>query len=186
MRFSPTRFSDAWLIEPERLEDDRGYFARTWCQGEFAEHGIRSELVQCSVSFNKSRGTLRGMHFQASPHPEAKLVRCTQGRIFDVIVDVRTGSSTFGLWEGFELSAANGHALYIPEGFAHGFQTLEPNSEVFYQMNERYHPESARAFHHADPSVAILWPIPVTVISEKDDANLNLDSVIDNPSSLKV
>ena len=168
MKFLPTTFDIAWLIEPERQEDERGFFARTWCQREFEDHGLNPGLVQCSVSFNKRQGTLRGMHFQTAPFEEAKLVRCTLGRILDVIVDVRSDSESFGVWQGFELSAAARNSLYIPEGFAHGFQTLEPNSEVLYQMSESFHPESAIAFHHADPDVAIDWPLPVEVISDRD------------------
>ena len=168
MQFFSTKFDTAWLIEPERHEDERGFFARTWCQREFEDRGLNPDLVQCSVSFNNCRATLRGMHFQAAPFEEAKLVRCTQGRIFDVIVDVRSDSETFGVWQGFELSAAARNSLYIPEGFAHGFQTLEPNSEVLYQMSEFFHPKAAMAFHHADLDVAIEWPIPVEVISDRD------------------
>ena len=168
MRFLPTKFESAWLIEPERHEDERGFFARTWCQREFEQHGLDPNLVQCSVSFNHNEGTLRGMHFQAAPHEEAKLVRCTQGSIFDVVVDVRPDSATFGEWQSFELSAKRRNSLYIPEGFAHGFQTLEPDSEVLYQMSEFFHPESARTFHFADPDVGIAWPLPVEMISDKD------------------
>lgn len=175
MKFVPTKFENAWLIEPDRHEDERGFFARTWCQREFEERGLTADLVQCSVSFNKARGTLRGMHFQAAPNEEAKLVRCTQGSIFDVIVDVRRQSPTFGEWQSFELSSKNRNALLIPEGFAHGFQTLAPDSELLYQMSEFFHPESARAFHFADPAVGIDWPLPVAAISEKDQSNSPLD-----------
>ena len=168
MIFQSTDFDDAWLIKPEQLEDERGFFARTWCKEEFRDHGLSPELVQCSVSFNRRRGTLRGMHYQAAPHQEAKLVRCTCGTIFDVIVDVREGSNTFGHWQGFRLSSENRESLYIPEGFAHGFQTLTNDAEVLYQMNQFHHAESARGFHHADPKVAIDWPIAITVVSGAD------------------
>lgn len=168
MKFVPTKFDSAWLIEPDRHEDERGFFARTWCQREFEDRGLNAGLVQCSVSFNTASGTLRGMHFQATPHEEAKLVRCTRGSIFDVIVDVRRQSPTFGQWQGFELSAVNHRTLYIPEGFAHGFQTLEADTEVSYQMSEFFHPESACGFHHADSQIGIQWPLPVEVISQKD------------------
>jgi dTDP-4-dehydrorhamnose 3,5-epimerase len=168
MNFLPTKFENAWLIEPDRHEDERGFFARTWCQREFEERGLNPDLVQCSVSFNRKRGTLRGMHFQAAPHEEAKLVRCTQGIIFDVIVDVRTQSSTFGEWQSFELSSANHRSLYIPGGFAHGFQTLAPDSEILYQMSEFFHPESTCGFHHADRRTEISWPLSVEAISPKD------------------
>jgi dTDP-4-dehydrorhamnose 3,5-epimerase len=168
LHFVPTKFENAWLIEPERHEDARGFFARTWCQREFAEHGLNPNLVQCSSSFNLAAGTLRGMHFQTAPYEEAKLVRCTQGSIFDVIVDVRQDSPTFGVWQGFELSSANRHSIYIPEGFAHGFQTLTPDSEILYQMSEFFHADAAKAFHHADPQVGIKWPVPVSIISDRD------------------
>ena len=151
MFFLPTHFDAAWLLKPDRREDERGFFARTWCVDEFAVHGLSTQFVQCSVSFNRKRGTLRGMHYQTSPHEEAKLVRCTRGAIFDVIVDIRQGSKTFGQWQGFELTADNGESLYIPEGFAHGFQTLREDTEVFYQMTQLHHPISARGFHYADP-----------------------------------
>ncbi|MFP6764823.1 MAG: dTDP-4-dehydrorhamnose 3,5-epimerase [Planctomycetaceae bacterium] len=168
MKFLPTKFHSAWLIEPDGHEDERGFFARTWCQREFEQRGLNADLVQCSISFNRVRGTLRGMHFQAAPHEEAKLVRCTQGSIFDVIVDVRRESPTCGDWQSFELSSKNRKSLLIPEGFAHGFQTLEPDSEILYQMSEFYHPGSARGFHHADPQIRVSWPLHVEAISQKD------------------
>ncbi|MEZ6060314.1 MAG: dTDP-4-dehydrorhamnose 3,5-epimerase [Planctomycetaceae bacterium] len=170
MRFVPTRFEGAWLLEPVRHADNRGWFARTWCHNEFQDHGLPTSFVQCSVSFNVLRGTLRGMHFQSAPHEEAKLVRCTRGVIFDVIVDIRPQSPVYGQWQAFELTADNGHAVYIPGGFAHGFQTLTDNSEVSYQMTEFYHPQSAAGFHHADSSVQIHWPCEVTRISEADQS----------------
>lgn len=178
MKLLPTKFDSAWLIEPDRHNDERGFFARTWCQREFEEHGLNANLVQCSVSFSITKGTLRGMHFQVAPHQEAKLVRCTQGRIFDVIVDVRPDSDTFGTWQSFELSAERRNSLFIPEGFAHGFQTLEPDSEVFYQMSEFFDSASARTFHHSDPSVGIKWPLPVEVISAKDLSSGPLEDTI--------
>ncbi len=168
MQFIPTRFQDAWLVEPERRNDDRGFFARTWCQREFEQRGLNPSLVQCSVSFNHRAGTLRGMHYQTDPYQEAKLVRCTQGRIYDVIVDLRERSKTFGKWQGFELSAQNRRSLYIPEGFAHGFQTIDPDTEVLYQMSEFFFDESARGFHHADPAIGIEWPLEVNSISDSD------------------
>mgnify|MGYP003663039042 CR=1 FL=1 len=168
MEFVPTDFDTAWLIRPQRYEDERGFFTRTWCQETFKTQGLSDGLVQCSTSYNRKRGTLRGMHYQVSPHQEAKLVRCTRGAIFDVIVDVRDGSRTYGQWRGFELSAENGESLYIPEGFAHGFQTLRNDTEVFYQMNQVYHADSARGFHYADSDVAIRWPLEVSVISDAD------------------
>jgi len=168
VKFIPTSLAGAHIIEPERLADERGYFARTFCRDEFSAHGLTPDLVQCNVSFNQKKGTLRGMHYQAKPHEEAKLVRCTLGSIFDAIIDIRTGSSTFGQWFAAELSVANGRMLYVPEGFAHGFQTLEDDSEVFYQMSEKYFPESACGIRWNDPAVAIRWPLPDPIISRRD------------------
>jgi dTDP-4-dehydrorhamnose 3,5-epimerase len=168
VRFQETELPGAFVIEPERIEDDRGFFARTWCIREFADHGLSTDLVQCNVSYNARKGTLRGMHYQVAPHAEVKLVRCTRGSILDVIVDVRPESPTFHRSVGVELSARNGRMLYIPQGFAHGFQTLEDGSEVFYQMSTFYHPESARGLRWDDPAVGIEWPLDVQVIAEKD------------------
>ena len=168
MIFKPAKLEGAYLIEPERFEDQRGFFARTWCRKEFRTHGLNPDLVQCSISFNTRRGTLRGMHYQAPPHEEAKLVRCTRGAVYDVAVDLRGGSATFKQWAAFELTAENRNMLYIPEGCAHGFQTLQDDTEVFYQMSEFYHPESARAVRWDDPALSIEWPVSVSVISETD------------------
>ena len=158
MIFTETKLAGAFVIEPERVEDERGFFARTWCVREFEERGLNTRLVQCNISFNKQKGTLRGMHFQIEPHAETKLVRCTMGAMYDVIVDVRPDSPTLGRWVAVELSADNRKMLYIPEGFAHGFQTLVDNTEVFYQMAEFYHPESARGLRWDDPVLGIAWP----------------------------
>jgi dTDP-4-dehydrorhamnose 3,5-epimerase len=168
MRFTETTIQDTWLIEPERHTDERGHFARTWCVNEFKERNLNSDLVQCNVSFNQRAGTLRGMHFQAAPAEEAKLVRCTRGRIYDVVADVRPDSPTFMKWQAFDLSAKNQSALYIPEGCAHGFQALLDDTEVFYQMSEFFQPEFASGFHHADREIGIAWPMTITMISEKD------------------
>ncbi len=168
MRFIPTPIVGAYLVEPELIEDERGFFARTYCREEFIAHGLNPNLPQCNISFNKAQGTLRGMHYQAAPHAEAKLVRCTQGAIYDVIVDLRPESTTFKHWHAVELSAASHHALYIPEGLAHGFQTLQPATEVFYQMCQSYHPESAKGLRWNDPVFAIDWPLPNPVISKRD------------------
>ena len=170
MIFRPTRFLGVWLVEIEPHQDERGHFARTWCRREFAERGLDTELAQASVSFNRERGTVRGMHFQRPPHEEAKLVRCTRGAIYDVALDLRPGSPTRGEWQGFELSAANAAALYIPKGLAHGFQTLEPDSEVFYQISEFYAPDAAAGLRFDDPEFRIAWPLPVAAISAKDRA----------------
>jgi len=168
MLFTETKLKGAFTIEPEFLEDERGFFARTWCQEEFAAHGINCQFVQCNVSFNKKRGTLRGMHYQVKPHEEAKLVRCTMGALYDVILDLRPDSTTFRQWIAVELTAENRLMLYIPEGLAHGFQTLEDNTEVFYQMSEFYHPECARGVRYDDRAFAIEWVLPVTIVSDKD------------------
>lgn len=170
MKFIATELGGACVIEPERLEDERGFFARTFCKDEFAAHGLRATFVQCSVSFNARQGTLRGMHFQEKPHEEAKLVRCTQGAIFDVIIDIRKSSPTFMRWVATELTAENHRMLYVPEGFAHGFQTLADDSEVFYQMSEIHRPESARGIRWNDPAFAIRWRLDSPVVSARDAA----------------
>ncbi len=170
MIFHETALPGAWVIEPERFADERGFFARTFCREELAAHGLESEVAQCSVSYNRRRGTLRGMHYQAAPGEEAKLVRCTRGAVFDAVVDLRPGSSTLGRWAAVELSAENRLALYVPPGLGHGFETLVDDCEVFYQMSVPYAPGLARGFAHDDPTVAIPWPLPVAVISERDRA----------------
>lgn len=168
MIFTETGLKDAFIVEPELLHDERGFLARTWSQEEFLQRGLNPRVVQQNISLNKMRGTLRGMHYQAEPHQEAKLIRCTAGAIFDVLVDLREDSPTFLKWIGLELSANNRRMLYIPESFAHGFQTLEDDTEVVYQISEYYHPESARGLRWDDPALAIEWPLPVTVISQRD------------------
>jgi dTDP-4-dehydrorhamnose 3,5-epimerase len=168
MRFTELELKGAFIIEPERLEDERGFFARIFCQKEFEAHGLNPRFVQCNISFNEKEGILRGMHYQVAPHEEAKLVRCTQGVIYDVIIDLRPDSPTFKQWIAVELTAENCRMLYIPEGLAHGFQTLEDNTEIFYQMSEFYHPECAKGVRWDDPVFGIVWPLPVTNISERD------------------
>lgn len=168
MIFTPTALPGAYIIEPERMADARGFFARTWCQREFAAQGLCTHLAQCNTSFNHRRGTLRGMHYQAPPSAEVKLVRCTMGALYDVIIDLRPDSPGFMQHIGVELTAENRRMLYIPEGFAHGFQTLADNTEVFYQMSEFYAPEHARAVRWNDPALHIHWPLEVSVISPKD------------------
>jgi dTDP-4-dehydrorhamnose 3,5-epimerase len=168
MIFRETGIGGAWVIEAERLEDERGFFARTWDASEFAERGLNPRLAQCSISFNRARGTLRGLHYQVAPHEEAKLVRCTAGRIFDVAVDLRPDSSTLKGWFGVELSAANRLALYVPEGCAHGFLTLDDDCEVHYQISNSYAPEAARGVRWDDPAFAITWPGKVVVMNERD------------------
>ncbi len=171
MKFTETSIPGAYLVELEPLNDERGFFARSWCSDEFARRGLNARLAQCNISYNRKRGTLRGMHYQTEPFPEAKLVRCTMGAIYDVILDLRRDSPTFKRWEAFELSAANRHMLYIPEGVAHGLQTLEDDSEVFYQMSESYHPEYAKGVRWDDPAFGIEWPILNPVISEQDNGH---------------
>ncbi len=168
MIFTDTPLKDAYIIELDRIEDERGFFARSWCVREFEEHGLNPILVQCNVSFNKKKGTLRGMHYQAAPHEEAKLVRCTKGALYDVIIDLRPDSPTFRKWFGVKLTAENRKALYIPEGFAHGFQTLEDETEVLYQMSESYHPESARGLRYDDPAYGVDWPMETFIVASKD------------------
>ncbi|SRR5579884_1691307 len=168
MIFTETKLKGAYLIDLERLEDERGYFARSWCQREFLNHGLDPKVVQCNVSFNKKKGTLRGMHYQLPPFAEAKLVRCTRGALYDVIIDLRPNAPTFLQWMAVELTAENARMLYIPKGFAHGFQTVEDNTEVFYQMSEFYSPESARGVRWNDPLFKITWPDAERTISAKD------------------
>jgi dTDP-4-dehydrorhamnose 3,5-epimerase len=168
MIFRELDLPDAFLLEPERLPDERGFFARTFCRREFEAHGLETEVVQCSLSFNRRRGTVRGMHWQAAPAEEAKLVRAVRGAVHDVIVDVRPGSPTEGRHAAVRLDADNRLALYVPPGFAHGFQTLEDGTELLYQMSAFHAPEHARGFRHDDPEVCIRWPLPVSVISERD------------------
>ena len=168
MNFNETDLKGAFLVDLAPHYDERGFFARSWCQREFVDHGLNPALVQCNISYNKLKGTMRGMHLQAPPFAEAKLVRCTRGSIYDVIVDLRVGSPTYLKWLGVELSTENRRALYIPEGFAHGFLTLEDDTEIFYQMSEFYSSESSRGYRWNDPAFAIRWPIPVSVISDKD------------------
>ena len=166
--FRETSLKGAYVIEPERKEDDRGFFARTWCQREFEAQGLNATWVQSNISMNYRKGTLRGMHHQDAPHEEVKLVRCTMGAIYDVIIDLRPASPTYCQHVGVRLTAENGYAVYIPKQFAHGFLTLEANSEVSYHMSSFYAPASACGFRWDDPTFGIQWPEAVVVISEKD------------------
>lgn len=168
MNFQPLPVAGAFLVEPQRIEDDRGSFARTFCREEFAARGLAPELAQISISFNHLRGTLRGMHYQADPHAEAKVVRCTRGAIRDALVDLRPGSPSFLKWALADLTAENAHAMYVPEGCAHGFLTLEDASEVLYQMSTPFHGPSARGVRWDDPAFGIEWREPVLVISDRD------------------
>ncbi len=168
MRFVPTNLAGAWIVELEPHEDDRGFFARSFCAREFEAYGLDPRVAQCNVSFNRTRGTLRGMHAQIAPHAEAKLVRCTRGAIHDVIVDVRQGSATYLEHFGTLLDDSGRRALYVPEGMLHGFLTLQDDTEVFYQMSEFYAPGAARGYRYDDPTFAIDWPAEVTVIAPRD------------------
>lgn len=168
MIFTETTLSGSFIIEPEKIEDERGFFARSWDQKIFEERGLNNGILQCNISFNKKKGTLRGMHYQISPYEEAKLVRCTKGRAFEVMIDLRSGSKTYGKWLGVEISAEDYKMLYVPKGFALGFQTLEDNTEIFYQMSEIYMPAFSRGIRWDDPSLNISWPMKPTVISKKD------------------
>ena len=168
MIFNPTPIPGVWLIEPERHEDERGFFARTWCQREFEERGLNSNLAQCSTSFSKVAGTLRGIHYQLAPHAETKLVRCTRGSIYDVALDLRPSSDTFCRWFSIELTQSNHTMLYIPAGVAHGFQTLSDDTEVFYQISEFYHSESSHGVRWNDPAFRIRWPISHPLLSPRD------------------
>ena len=168
MIFTPLRLEGVWQLDIERRTDFRGYFARTFCIDEFAAYGLPSAFPQCNVSFNERRGTLRGMHWQADPHPEGKLVRCSRGGVFDVVVDLRAHSPTYRAWLGVELSAENGRALYIPPGFGHGFQALTDQAEMFYMMTELFWPELARGVRWDDPAFGIDWPVADPILSERD------------------
>ncbi|HXG50487.1 MAG TPA: dTDP-4-dehydrorhamnose 3,5-epimerase [candidate division Zixibacteria bacterium] len=170
MLFKEVGLKGAYLIELEPFRDDRGFFARSWCRREFEAQGLEGRFVQANVSFNKQRGTLRGMHYQAAPYAEVKLVRCTRGAIYDVIIDLRPESESFGKWMGFELTADNYRMVYVPEGFAHGFETLEDSTEVTYQVSEFYNPSSEGGIRYDDPAFGIRWPEEVRVISRKDMA----------------
>ena len=168
MIFTPLRLDGVWQLDIERRTDFRGYFARTFCTDEFAAHGLPSAFPQCNVSFNERRGTLRGMHWQAAPHPEGKLVRCSRGAVFDVVVDLRADSPTYRAWLGVELSAENGRGLYIPPGFGHGFQALTGQAEMFYMMTQLFWPALARGVRWNDPAFGINWPVADPILSERD------------------
>jgi len=168
MKFTPAQLSGVWLLEPEPRTDERGWFARTWCEQEFAAHGLNTRWPQGNLTRTLRQGMIRGLHWQAEPRPEVKLIRCAAGAIWDVVVDVRRDSPTVGRWEAFELTAANGRQLYVPAGFAHGFQCLEDGCEVSYLMGETYVAELARGLRWNDPQVAIAWPRADCFLSDRD------------------
>jgi dTDP-4-dehydrorhamnose 3,5-epimerase len=174
MIFRESKLKGAYIIEIEKLNDERGFFGRSWCVNEMKEHGINVNVLQANVSFNKLKGTLRGMHYQKAPHQEAKLVRCSRGCIYDVIIDLRNDSPTFMDWIGVELSQDNYKMLYIPQDFAHGFITLEDNTEVSYLMSEFYFPEAGVTIRWNDPSININWPFEPIILSEKDKSQPDL------------
>ena len=170
MKFSETKISGVVVVELERQEDNRGWFARAWCHEEFAVHGLPKDIVQCNLSYNEKRGTLRGMHFQSEPHAEAKLVRCVSGAVHDVALDLRPDSTTFKQSWHTELSADNGLAVFLPEGIAHGFQTLTDGATLFYQMNTSYSLGSIHGVRWNDPAFKIKWPLTDPIVSERDQA----------------
>ena len=168
MQFHTTTLEGAWLIQLDPARDSRGFFARTFCVEEFSARGLETNFPQHSISYSANKGTLRGLHYQREPHSEVKLLRCLKGTIWDVIIDIRPNSPTFRCWQGFELSDGNRHQLYVPKGFAHGFQTLTENVEVGYLISELYTPAAACGIRHNDPNFSLTWPLPVSDISEKD------------------
>jgi dTDP-4-dehydrorhamnose 3,5-epimerase len=169
--FTATALEGAYVVELEPREDERGFFARAWCESEFRDHDLSTEIAQCNISFNHKRGTLRGMHYQVAPHAEVKLIRCTRGAVYDVIVDLRPDSPTQTHWIGVDLTAENRRMLYVPEGFAHGYQTLVDETETFYQVSAAYAPEAERGVRWDDPSFSIVWPDPEgAILSEKDSS----------------
>ena len=168
MKFVETTLKGAFVVEIEKLTDDRGFFARSWCQKEFDDHGLNSRLVQTNVSFNRKKGTLRGMHYQIAPYQECKLIRCTRGAIYDVIIDLRLDSPTYKQWIGVELTADNYTMFFVPEDFAHGFITLMDNTEITYQVSQFYVPGAEKGIRFNDPTFNIQWPLEVGVISDKD------------------
>lgn len=170
MRFTESPIAGVFAIDLDPVEDPRGFFARTFCEEEFRARGLEPHFSQCSIAFTTRRGTLRGMHYQREPHGEVKLIRCTRGAVYDAVIDLRPGSPTFRHWFAVELTADNRRMLYVPKGLAHGYQTLEDQTEISYHMSTPYHPESAAGVRWNDPAFGIPWPLPVTVIAERDDA----------------
>jgi dTDP-4-dehydrorhamnose 3,5-epimerase len=168
MKFTETELKGAFIVEIEKLSDDRGFFARSWCLKEFEAHGLTSRVVQSNVSYNIKKGTLRGMHYQIAPYQESKLIRCTRGAIYDVIIDLRPESPTYKQWTGLELTADNRTMLFVPEDFAHGFMTLADDTEITYQVSQFYTPRSEKGIRFNDPLFRIQWPLDVSVISDKD------------------
>jgi len=170
MIFKELALEGVFKIQLEKIEDERGFFSRSWDKIEFEKHGLNTKIIQSNISFNKNKGTLRGLHYQISPYEEAKLIRCNRGKIYEVMLDLRKESKTFKQWDSIELCQNDYNLLYVPEGFALGFQTLEDNTELFYQMSEKYVPESARGINYKDPEFNIKWPLEIKTISERDSS----------------
>ena len=170
MKFIETKLPGAFVIEPEKKEDKRGFFTRTWCKNELGNHGLKAEIAQVNINFNKQRGTLRGMHYQAAPYGECKIIKCTRGAVFDVVIDLRKDSPTYLDWIGVELTGDNFRMLYVPENFSHGFITLEDQTEICYMVTQFYTPEAERGIRWDDPSFNIKWPLHPQVISDKDSS----------------
>ena len=168
MIFTETKIKGSFIIEIEKVVDERGFFARTWDDEIFKKHGVNPVIKQCNISYNKRKGTIRGLHYQASPYEEAKLVRCTKGKAFEILLDLRPDSETYLKWVGVEISAENHKMLYVSGGIALGFQTLEDDTELFYQMSEKYMPDFSRGIRWDDPSIGISWPLKPTIISKRD------------------
>ncbi len=180
MKFLPTSLNDVFIIELDMIRDSRGFFARAWCKEVFGQQRLSDTIMQCNISFNEHQGTIRGLHYQTAPYQETKMVRCFRGEIYDVVIDLRPHSTTYMSWAGVHLSSANRQMLYIPPGFAHGYQTLAPETEIFYQVDQYYHAESENGIRWDDPAFGINWPIHKNVvISDKDRAWSNFASPSD-------
>jgi len=168
MEFTETGLPGAWVVRLKKFEDERGYFGRAWCREEFLQHGLNPQMVQLNVGFSHRRGTVRGMHYQLAPSAEAKFIRCTRGAMYDVIIDLREGSPTLGKWYGTELAPDSGLMLYAPEGFAHGYQTLQDDTEMYYLTSAPYVPAAARGVRYDDPAFGVSWPLPASIVSVAD------------------
>jgi len=168
MEFAETEIKGCFVVRPKRIADARGHFARAFCRDEFAQHGLNPDMLQLNTGFSHKAGTVRGLHYQAAPHAEAKFARCTRGAIFDVVVDLRDGSPTRGRWFGIELTADDGTMVYVPEGCAHGYQALVDGAEMYYNTSARYAPTAAGGVRFDDPAFGIAWPAPVTIVSDQD------------------
>jgi len=180
MKFTETRLKGAYIVEIDKIEDDRGFFGRSWCAKEFEDEGLKGAICQINTSYSKSKGTIRGMHYQVDPYQETKIIRCTRGCIYDVIIDLRPDSKTFKQWLGTTLSADSYKMIYVPENFAHGYLTVEDNTEVYYAVTQFYTPSAERGLRFDDPAFSIDWPIPVAIYSEKDLSHSAFDAATFN------